>query len=100
MKKIASWMKWATIALAGLATVGTAAVAEAAVPGTITHQGRLYDSNDTPVSGQVSVQFSFFDASTGGNEVWTETHNITFDEGYYSVELGRTTRSAISTRPR
>ncbi len=91
MKKIASWMKWATIALAGLATVGTAAVAEASVPGTITHQGRLYDSNDTPVSGQVSVQFSFFDASTGGNEVWTETHNITFDEGYYSVELGSQT---------
>ena len=90
MRKI-SLMRMAAVGSIVAALMATASVAMADVPQTLTHQGRLYDSNGDPVSGLVSIVFSFTDAETGGNVVWTETHDITFDDGYYSVELGSST---------
>jgi hypothetical protein len=65
--------------------------ARAAVPGTITHQGRLFDEEGDAVTDMLDVTFTIYDAAEDGQAVWTETHLIAFDEGYFSVELGSTT---------
>jgi hypothetical protein len=85
-------LRWPALgALVG--SLGLVASAHAKVPGTLTHQGRLYSSamGNPPVSGSLSVTFAIYDAATGGTMLWTETHQITFDNGYFSAELGSTT---------
>lgn len=71
-----------------LAAALVATPARAAVPETITHQGRLYDASDAPVSGPLTVRFTIYDAETGGAALWTEEHQITFEDGYFSASLG------------
>jgi Collagen triple helix repeat (20 copies) len=62
--------------------------AYSAVPGTVTHQGRLYDQNDVPINGVISVQFAIYDTQNAAVPIWSEVHQVTFDEGYYAVALG------------
>lgn len=72
----------------GVAGVCFAGVAAAAVPTTITHQGRLYDAEGTPVQGTIEVVFALYDAADAAVPVWSEVHSITFEEGYFSIDLG------------
>ncbi|GAB5466822.1 MAG: hypothetical protein Kapaf2KO_22580 [Candidatus Kapaibacteriales bacterium] len=59
------------------------------VPGTISYQGVLTDNFGNPVSdGSYSVVFTIWDASTAGNQEWTETQSITTEDGIFNVELG------------
>jgi hypothetical protein len=77
--------------LAVVAAISTlAAAAVAGVPATLTHQGRLFDASGAPLGVTVAVQFSIYGAATGGAPLWTETHQLTLDAGYYSVALGST----------
>lgn len=62
-----------------------------AVPQTITHQGRLYDANKMPVTGKLDVTFKIYANEADVDPIWTETQQITFDEGYFSASLGQTT---------
>lgn len=73
------------------ATLLAAASASSAVPGQLTEQGRLLDTTGTPQTGSVSIVFSLYDAATGGTALWTETQNITLDDGYFSARLGDAT---------
>jgi hypothetical protein len=73
--------------VAGLLASVPAAV-HAAVPGSLTHQGRLFDAMGDPVSDTLDVTFTIYDADIGGSVLWTETVSIDFDEGYFSAELG------------
>jgi hypothetical protein len=66
-------------------------LALASVPFALTEQGRLLDRNDQPVSGKISVKFSIHDSITGGAAIWSETQDITLDEGYFSARLGEVT---------
>ena len=62
------------------------------VPTIISHQGRLLNSSNQPVTTAVNVQFAIFDAASGGNQVWTETQSITPDNlGFYDTFLGGVT---------
>ncbi len=75
-----------------LALVSTfAAVAAAKVPGTMVHQGRLFDQTGKPVAGSVEVQFAMYEGATGGAPVWVEVHTLALDDGFFSVELGAIT---------
>ncbi len=65
-----------------------AASAQAGVPPTITNQGRLFDENNEPISGSLTVLFAIYDAADAKVALWSEEHTIEFDEGYYSVSLG------------
>lgn len=65
--------------------------ANAAVPGTLTQQGRLFDASGNAITNSVSITFTLYDAASGGTNLWTETHTVTPDEGYFSVQLGDTT---------
>ena len=59
-----------------------------AVPGTLSQQGRLFDSSGVPLENSHSISFSLHDAASGGSVEWSETLSLDFDNGYYSAELG------------
>ena len=62
------------------------------VPTIISHQGRLLNASNQPVTSNVSVEFKIYDALTGGTQVWTETQSITPDNlGFYDTFLGGVT---------
>jgi hypothetical protein len=86
-------MKRATLAALTLAlNLALVATATAAVPGRITEQGRLFmKGTSTPTSGSVPMIFSVYAAASGGTALWTESYNVTLDDGYYSVQLGSKT---------
>ncbi len=75
------------IVLTALALTGAA---PAAVPSTLTHQGRLFESGGEarPVSGALKVSFRLYAQPEGGTPLWTEDHEVTFEDGYYAVHLG------------
>jgi len=73
------------------ATVAFAGAAAAAVPGTLTHQGRLYDASGEVQTGAVDVQFAIYATASGGTALWTEVSSIQLDDGFFSVELGSIT---------
>jgi hypothetical protein len=87
MKHRVGFIGW-LIALASIAWVSPA---RAAVPQTLTQQGRLLDSGGMPVAGQVSFVFTIYDAATAGMALWTESQMITLEDGYFSARLGDTT---------
>ena len=64
-----------------------------ATPTTLTHQGRLLDTDGRPVDGVHTLAFGLYDAADGGAEVWSEVHAVPFSAGLYTVELG--TRDAL-----
>jgi hypothetical protein len=59
-----------------------------AVPSKLAQQGRLLDGDEVPLSGSHQLDYALFDAATGGTELWSESQQVSFDDGYYSVELG------------
>jgi hypothetical protein len=85
--KAHSILRWISASLVA-ASFALAAGYAAAVPETITHQGRLFDAKGNPVGDTLDVTFSLYDAAQGGAALWTETHSVAFDAGYFSVELG------------
>ena len=72
------------LAVAGL----SATPASAAVPGQVTHQGRLYDANKQPISGTIELTFAVYDGAMGGAPIWSEMQQATCDQGYFSVQAG------------
>ncbi|MEO7329969.1 MAG: hypothetical protein ABI193_15445 [Minicystis sp.] len=79
----------ALVVASGLTLV--AAGASAGVPGTLIQQGRLYDANDAPIDATESVTFAIFTSVNGLTQVWSEAQQVTFDDGYFSVELASVT---------
>ncbi|MBX3125671.1 MAG: collagen-like protein [Polyangiaceae bacterium] len=73
------------------ASLFVASAASSAVPSVLTQQGRLFTSTGSPATGTVSIQFSVYGAATGGTALWTETQNVTLDDGYFSARLGEAT---------
>ncbi len=59
-----------------------------AAPGQLAHQGRLLDADDLPLDGSSTLHFALYDAETGGEVVWEETHEVDIVNGYYSLVLG------------
>lgn len=61
------------------------------------HQGRALDRNSKPLSGVITVKFKMYTASATGSEFWSETHSLTFQNGYYRVSLGSGTPIQLAT---
>ncbi len=63
----------------------------AEVPLVVSHQGRLLDASDAPVSGVFTIVYSIWDAETGGTQLWMEDHTgVVVTDGLFSVQLGTT----------
>ena len=66
-------------------------VALADVPQLISFQGKLHDNAGNPLTGQYEITFRLYNVESGGNHVWTETSNVSCENGLYNVILGLTT---------
>jgi hypothetical protein len=65
-----------------------AATAAFAAPTQLSQQGRLLDGEGEPLEAVHILTFSLYDAETDGEVLWTETHEVAFEQGYYAVTLG------------
>jgi hypothetical protein len=69
----------------------------ALVPQKFNDQGRLFDATGTtPVTGMHTMKFAIYSVANGGTAAWSQTLQVMFDSGYYSVDLDG---SATSTQP-
>ena len=59
------------------------------VPPYLSHQGRLMTSDYEPLSGVAEVTFSLYEQEETMTYLWRETLQIAFDDGFYSISLGR-----------
>jgi hypothetical protein len=59
---------------------------------TMNYQGYLTDGSGNPLDGTYGMNFSLYDAATGGTREWgPETHNnVQVNDGLFSVGLGET----------
>ncbi|MBI4700293.1 MAG: hypothetical protein HY744_03840 [Deltaproteobacteria bacterium] len=74
--------------VAALPAALVSAVSEAAVPGVIHQQGRLYDAGTgDPVTGDLSIVFAIYDSKLSPSPLWMEAHSVGFEDGYFEVEL-------------
>ena len=100
--KLARCMAGLAVLIVGL---GGAAALHAAtgdatspVPRSLTQQGRILDSTGSPVTGTVAVVFTLYgDATASASKLWTETQNLTLDDGYFSTQLGAAAANAFPT---
>lgn len=94
MKKSAVLQHVAALVLVGAAlTVAVVATAAPPVPDAIGHQGRLYNSDSTPVNGDRQMTFSIFETPNpgmGDAPIWSESQTVTFEDGYYAAAMGAT----------
>ena len=75
---------WLTVL--ALVFVSFVADSNAILPGYMNYQGRLTDVSGNPVAdGSYDVTFNLYQHSAS---LWTETHSVTTNDGYFSVELG------------
>jgi len=75
-----------------LAFVGVyAAPSNAVVPAGLTQQGRILDADGNPLNADVTITFTIYDdpeAAEPANALWTESQEITMEDGYFSTRLG------------
>ncbi len=68
------------------------AVVYAATPDKVSYQGFLTDGVGDPVAnGSYSVNFTIYDAASGGTALWSETQSVSTADGLFSVWLGAVT---------
>jgi hypothetical protein len=65
------------------------------IPVQISQQGRLLESDASPVEGVHSVAVRLFDDPEYGYVLWEEEQSISFINGYYSLFLGTDTSNPI-----
>ena len=63
----------------------------ATVPELIPVQGVLADASGVPVQGEVDMTFTFYDAQTEGQALWTDSYALDLEDGFYTVYLGSVT---------
>lgn len=53
-----------------------------------TYQGVLTDSSGTPLSGDVKITYTIYDAETGGTDIYHETQTKTLTDGRFDSVVG------------
>ena len=59
-----------------------------AVPLELSHQGRVFDSAGSALVGPNTLDIALYDSSTATTPLWSESHSVSFDDGYFDVVLG------------
>lgn len=99
---VLQWVIGAAVAAATWSS-GVEVRAAEAVPQVIVHEGQLVDAKGEPIVGVARTTFKLYDAPVGGRPIWSETVDVEFDDGYFSVWLGEATpldESLLDGRPR
>jgi hypothetical protein len=74
------------------AVIASTPIARADTPTMVTFTARLVDDQtEKPITGDHVIVFALFDADVDGHSVWTETHDVSIDDGLVFLELGDTT---------
>ncbi|HLM73359.1 MAG TPA: collagen-like protein, partial [Polyangiaceae bacterium] len=89
--KVQRWLTAGMAALGAVFVLFMTPSASAAVPATITHQGRLYNAKGAPLTEKLDVIFAIYADEGGTTELWKEARAVSFEEGYFSVALGEDT---------
>lgn len=79
-----------------------AALAAPATPVVVTHQGRLLDGSNAPVTSELAMTFRIFstyDVLSSEAPLWEETYPVQVVEGVYGVLLGDTLGTNSSKHP-
>ena len=64
----------------------------AQLPRQLTYQGYLTDNSYNPVTANLQLTFTIYDAETGGTALWTEVHlGVGVYDGIFNVMLGSNT---------
>jgi len=84
--------------LLSLAALLTPVIA-AAVPLSVTHQGRVLDATGAPISGSHSLTFSLYGAPTAGVATWSQTDTLALDGGYYHTVFSGVDASILASPP-
>ena len=61
----------------------------------INFQGSLGDADGNPINGSVAVTFRIYDVPVGGIPLLEESHNVTVQDGQFSVLLGSATLGGL-----
>jgi len=80
--------------IAAVLAVCLTASAALAQTRSIPYQGRL-EKDGVPASGDYEMTFTLFDASTGGNALWTQTSTIKVAGGHFSAVLANIDAAAV-----
>lgn len=90
-------------ALMLFASTSKSYAASSAPPELMTYQGYLVDVNGAALAlsapANYPIIFRIYDASTGGNVLWSEQQIVTVDKGNFSVVLGEGTAVSGEARP-
>lgn len=78
-------------ALVLLLSMSLGIFSQAGVPQLISFQGFLKDNLGNPLDGTFSIQFSIYNAQTGGSLIWSEARSVNVDSGAFSIYLGEVT---------
>jgi hypothetical protein len=82
------------LVLLSLAALVPGAALAATPPPQVNYQGVLRSASDAPLTGSYDMVFSFWDASSGGNEILDDAHTaaggsvVSVSNGLFSVTLG------------
>jgi len=64
----------------------------AAIPQTMTYQGKLVGSDGVPLTGTYDMTFRIYNVESGGSDIWNETvSNVPVDHGRFNIVLGEGT---------
>jgi len=82
-------MKTTLLLLAVICLFGLILDTQAEVPKLMNYQGKLTTPEGASLDTMVSMQFSIYSDSTGGNPLWIETQlSVKVDKGIFNVLLG------------
>lgn len=84
------------LVVAVLVTFALPATAVAEVPGYFPVQAFLTDAQGIPLDGAVDLEFTIYDAETGGEVVFTESHRLRADAGAFTAYLGENNELDLS----
>jgi hypothetical protein len=87
-----NWIKVCFVVL----SLAAAGPARAAAPALIPLQGVLTDASSVPINTTVSVVFALYDVETSGTALWTETQNVSVQNGLFVAYLGQVQALALS----
>ena len=82
-------MKSRVLSLLAIVAVLCCAVGEAQIPRTLNYQGYLTTPSGAPINAPQSLVVGIYDAASGGNLLFTETHSpVTVSNGIFNILLG------------
>jgi hypothetical protein len=62
------------------------------IPREITYQGYLTDNANNPITNNLQLTFTLYDAQSGGSSLWSEVHpSVAIIQGVFRVSLGSIT---------